>query len=60
MIKFWNRTIRVNEMAGKFYVEIKNKAFETDSPAATVDSAEVKVFDTTEEVEEFLSEALPG
>ena len=59
MISFWNRTVRVKEMGGKFYVEVKNKAFETGVEDATVNTAEVSICDTMEEVEDFIAKEIP-
>ena len=59
MIKFYNRTIRVNEMANKFYVETKNKAFEPGTDVPVVDDSQVDIFETYEEVEDFMKGQLP-
>ena len=62
MIKFYNRTIRVNEMGGKYFVEIKDKAFdfssERDSPPSIEDS-NVKQFDTAEEATKYINSVVP-
>ena len=56
MLKFFSKTVRVNEMGGKFYAEVKRKAFEfsevRDQPAL-IDDVEVKVFDTVEDLNKY-------
>lgn len=59
MIKFASRVIRVNAMGRQVYVEVKNKVFEEGIETATTDDVEVKVFDTDEEVDAFISGQMP-
>lgn len=59
MRRFASRVVRVNEMGGKFYVEIKNKQFGDDQDKALVDTVEVKVFDRVETAEQYIDEQLP-
>lgn len=55
MYNFYSKVVRVNEMGGKFYVEIKTKAFEKgERDTAAIDDVEVKVFDTAETASKFL------
>ena len=62
MLKFYNRTVRVNEMGGRVFVEVKNKAFEAsvvrDAPPF-VDEVSVKEFDTVEKAEKFIRSVVP-
>lgn len=61
MIRFWNKTIKVNEMAGKYYAEIKNKVFDnTHNSDPVVDTAIVKVFDSEDDVSNFINSEMGG
>ena len=59
MVKFRNRTVRVNEMAGKVYVEVKNKSFNQDREVPGDDEMEVKVFDTVADAEAYINKSFP-
>ena len=64
MFKFYSRTLRVNEMGGKLYVEVKDKRYDfpvegvvrSDKPV--VDSVSVKVFDTAEDLNDYFNKAI--
>ena len=60
MFKFWNRTVRVNEIGGKWYVEVKVKAygFERNNEKPVIDTVDVKTFETQDEAEVFLQEVI--
>ena len=60
MLKFHSRTLRVQEMGGKFYVEVKNKAYAFSQPGVprqeepVVDTNIVHVLDTADDLEAFI------
>ena len=61
MLKFFSKTVRVNEMADKYYVEIRRKGFDfsemRDQPAS-IDDVDMKVFDTAEEANKYLDSVM--
>lgn len=55
MLKFYSKVLRVNEMGGKFYVEVNVKAFNKGEEAPAVNTSEVKVFNTADEASKFIA-----
>lgn len=62
MLKYHSRQVRVNKMGGKFYVELRDKAFEFsdvyDSPPV-IDNETVKEFSTEEEATAYINKLVP-
>lgn len=54
MVSFINKTARVNEMGGKYYVEVKVKTFERGTDGPVSDTTEVEIYDDAESVSNFL------